>query len=278
VHLEAVMENILSLFEEYKAAWQTKEPDFARCQKLMMQLKLLVSVLAYPAPAEATAGFEQSKTVSRELYLTREMLEYAVLLAVSTRDEAAFERSMVQLKAVYADYGRALPESARQPVLLGLWLLFLLTENRIGDFHAELELLPRLAPGLAGSAGWRYVAFVVELEQAKMEGRYTRLWQAPSRVPAEAYAPFTEKLITTARHDIADALEVAYERLARPDAAKLLGLRTDEELQRFALERHWRLDGDGLVSFQRSQPPPQLDALQLIADALRYANELERII
>jgi len=272
------MEHILSLFEEYKAAWQTKEPDLARCQKLMGQLKLLVSVLAYPSPAEASAAFEKSKSVCRELYLTREMLEYAVLLAVSLRDEAAFERSMVQLKAVYGDYGRASPESARQPVFLGLWLLFLLTENRIGEFHAELELLPRLAPGLAGSPGWRYVAFVVELEQAKMEGRYTRLWQAPGQVPAEAYAPFTEKLITTARNDIADALEVAYERLSRPDAVKLLGLRSAEELQRFAQERTWRIDADGLVSFQRAQPPPQLDALQLIADALRYANELERII
>jgi len=272
------MEKILSLFDDYKAAWQTKEPDLARCQSLMVQLKLLVSVLPYPVPGEAAAAFEQSKSVSRELFLTREMLEYAVLLAVSLSDEAAFERSMVQLKALYGDYGRALPGSARQPVLLGLWLLFLLTENRIGNFHAELELLPRLAPGLSTSAGWRYVAFVVDLEQAKMEGRYSRLWQAPGQVPAESYAPFTEKLITTARHDIADALEAAYERLTRPDAAKLLGLKSAEDLQRFAVDRQWRLDADGLVTFQRSQPPPQLDALQLIADALRYANELERII
>lgn len=191
------------------------------------------------------------------------------------RDEAAFERTMVQLKGVYGDFGRALPESARQGVLLGLWLLFLLAENRIGDFHAELEQLSRLLPG--GAASNRYVTYVVGLEQAKMEGRYTKLWAAPSLVPSESYVPFTEKLIETAREDIADAMEAAYAQLQAEEARRLLGLPHASDLQRFVSARQWRTQGS-LIRFGRDEPQTVLDAQLLISESLRYADELERII
>lgn len=197
-----------------------------------------------------------------------------MLLAVSLRDEAAFERTMGQLKGLYAEYGAALPPSARQAVLLGLWLLFLLAENRIGDFHAELEQLPRVAPGVGAN---RYVAYVVGLEQAKMEGRYTQLWAAPSLVPSDSYAPFTAKLIDTARQDIADAMEAAYAELKAEEARRLLGLSSAQELDAFAAQRGWKRQG-ATLHFGREEASTVLDAQLLISESLRYADELERII
>lgn len=184
---------------------------------------------------------------------------------------------MVQLKTLYTDYSNALPASDRQAILLGLWLLFLLTENRIGDFHAELEQLARTIPNVFKSAEYRYIAFVVELEQAKMEGRYTRLWQAPAQVPAECYVPLTKKLIETARQDIANSMEVAYDRVHLKTAISLLGLSSTEELQPWISERGWRVEADYVV-MRKNAAPPQVDAHALIAESLRYANELERII
>lgn len=63
-----------------------------------------------------------------------------------------------------------LPESANQYHLLGLNLLFLLSQNRVAEFHTELELLPydivQTNP---------YIRHSVALEQYLMEGSYNKV-------------------------------------------------------------------------------------------------------
>eukprot|EP00695_Tsukubamonas_globosa_P000249 TRINITY_DN1185_c0_g1_i1.p1 TRINITY_DN1185_c0_g1~~TRINITY_DN1185_c0_g1_i1.p1 ORF type:complete len:62 (-),score=7.53 TRINITY_DN1185_c0_g1_i1:1-186(-) len=50
---------------------------------------------------------------------------------------------MTQLKAYYNDYKNIIPPSQRRYLLLGLNLLRLLAQNRIAEFHTELELNSR---------------------------------------------------------------------------------------------------------------------------------------
>jgi 26S proteasome regulatory subunit N12 len=60
-------------------------------------------------------------------------------------------------------------ESAYKYQLLGLNLLYLLSQNRVSEFHTELELLP---PDQIHNA---YIKHPLSIEQYLMEGRYNRV-------------------------------------------------------------------------------------------------------
>ena len=55
-------------------------------------------------------------------------------------DVPAFERYVTQLKTYYVDYQTFLPKSTRTQAVQGLYLLHLLSVDRIGEFHTELEV------------------------------------------------------------------------------------------------------------------------------------------
>lgn len=257
----------------------------------MAQLKLQLVSFPMPSPKAATASYARTKQVDPLVVhkrppfplpsplsspLSGETLEQAVLLALHLRDQEAFERSMRQLKEMYGDYRGALPESANLGAQIGLWLLFLLTENRISDFHVELQQLGHL--GL--TAENRNVAFVVALEQAKMEGRYSKIWSSPAEARntiSASYVQFTEKLVETARQDIAEAIQVSYEALDLASAQRLLNLASKEATVSFVQSRGWHVR-EGQIVFRRDDASNALDAFALITQMLQYADELERII
>ena len=79
---------------------------------------------------------------------------------------------------------------------LGLNLLRLLAENRIAEFHTELELLPLEA------LSHPCIKYAVELEQSFMEGAYNRLINAHQAVPHEAYVYLMDLLAETIRYEL----------------------------------------------------------------------------
>jgi len=117
-------------------------------------------------------------------------LEYAVLLCVRASDKEGFQRNMAQLKAYYGSPALA-ARSAKRRMILGLHLLFLLVENRLAEFHSELELL---APeDLASSE----VQFSAGLERALVVGTYDEVscprGTSPGR-PGSTAAPASKNL------------------------------------------------------------------------------------
>ena len=81
--------------------------------------------------------------------------------------------------------------------LLGLNLLCLLSQNRLSDFHTELELLP---PDIL--LGNPYIENPVQLEQFIMEGKYNKVIDTRYNVPAESYKFFIDVLLVTIRDEI----------------------------------------------------------------------------
>lgn len=57
--------------------------------------------------------------------------------------------------------------------LLGINLLYLLSVNRVSEFHTELELLS--ADTIQNN---KYIRPILALEQYIMEGRYNKIFQA----------------------------------------------------------------------------------------------------
>ncbi len=66
-----------------------------------------------------------------------------VLISVVNQDLDAFAHNLSQLKLYYTPSSESTP-SPRKCHILGLNLMYLLVENNLSEFHAELELLSSL--------------------------------------------------------------------------------------------------------------------------------------
>ena len=131
-----------------------------------------------------------------ELLLIREALELGALYSIQSKDTPAFERFMAQLKVYYnpSNFGQVtVPVSQRMASLLGLNLLRLLTQNKIAEFHTELELLP------ASLLETVYIQHPMQIEQSLMEGAFNKVWHSRANVPAKEYLYFIDILMGTIR-------------------------------------------------------------------------------
>jgi hypothetical protein len=72
--------------------------------------------------------------------------ELCVRLAVMERDWAAMERHIQQLMPLYELDRQAGIQSPHRDLLVGLNLMRLLAQNRLAEYHMELELLPTTEP------------------------------------------------------------------------------------------------------------------------------------
>lgn len=263
-------ERAVKLFEEFKHQFNKPTPDLVQSKILVDQLKLALLHLSIPLPGSKEL---ESPQLQKELLLAREILENAVLLSIKAKDIPAFERYFAQVKPYYFDYAKYLPPSQRQFSTIGLNLLRLLAQNRIAEFHSELELLP-LDQHLNV-----YIRHPIALEQFIMEGSYHKVRSARADVPAESYTFFMDILMDTVRNEIADCSERAFNSLPIAEAIKLLQVRDAKHLQSFADEkRDWNISGSTVVFARPEVSKNEIPSRQLIQETLTYAKELERIV
>lgn len=259
-----------------------------------MQLELV----QFPASPPFTN--EQLPTVRQTLQLQRDTLELACFLSLYARDIKSFERYMAQVKVYYNDYQSLLPASPHQGPILGLYLLCLLSQNHIADFHTEYELLchsasasghaqhgpvvpssPTSATAVAQNAllSSPYIRFPIQLEQQLMEGCYNKILTAKAAVPLPLFSIFMDTLTATVRSKIADCSELAYASLPQSEVQKLLLLSSADETSKFISSRPKWTVSSGTVNFNRAQEAKvDIPALKIIQQTLEYATELERIV
>ncbi|GKY95547.1 hypothetical protein MPSEU_000516300 [Mayamaea pseudoterrestris] len=195
-------------------------------------------------------------------------LELGVLISVMEGDLQAFARNMAQLQPLYKS-GVSTP---RKALVTGLNLMHLLVDNRLAEFHAQLELLTDL------EASDPLTSFPIALERKLMVGIYDEVGQ----IPDPSYQLFMDHLLQTVRDSIADCLEVAYQELPLGDAANLLKFGSKQELLDYvAAEREdWIMEPDKITF----APPPaahaasDIPSMEWIHQSLTYATEMERII
>lgn len=183
---------------------------------------------------------------------------------------------MSQLKCYYYDYKNLIPESQNKYKLLGLNLLFLLSQNRVAEFHTELELLP-----CEIIQSNKFIQHPLSLEQCLMEGRYNKLFKAKNDSPDETYYFFIDILLDTVRNEIGACLERAYEIISVQEAAKRLNLSSKDEVIRFAQKRNWTLGKDGFYHFNdqsEAKAKEPIPSVELVEVAITYARELEMIV
>uniref|UniRef100_A0A0D6QVI6 PCI domain-containing protein n=1 Tax=Araucaria cunninghamii TaxID=56994 RepID=A0A0D6QVI6_ARACU len=267
--MDTKLSEAAQFFNRFKAAFSRN--DFLSCISLLSQLKVMLTDFPSLPPL-----YHESPTADRELTLARDIFEHAVVLSVKIEDQDAFERDFLQLKPYYTDTRGSIPLSPQEYPILGLNLLRLLVQNRIAEFHTELELLSPEA--LENPC----IKHAVELEQSFMEGAYNRVLSARQAVPHETYVYFMDLLAKTVRDEIAGCSEKAYDYLSLQHAKQILMFSSDQELEEYVREDHpdWEIR-NGCVYFQKAKESAlskEIPSLQLINQTLGYARELERIV
>lgn len=201
-----------------------------------------------------------------------ESLELGILMMVEDGDLDSFARNVAQIKPMYDVLGSA--GTPRKCHILGLNLMNLLVDNRLSEFHAELELLTE------EESRNNFVTFPINLERQLMVGIYDEVLNVT--VPDPSYQFFVDNLLQTVRDSIADCVEVSYKTMKISDAMAMMKFGTQQELLEYVEECRddWIVEG-GTLCFQ---PPPSgskvgdIPSMKLIGQNLSYATEMERIV
>jgi len=244
----------------------------------------LTKLPSLPPRMEATPEASAERALAKDIY------ESAVLYMSTKGDDAGFDRNFALLMPYYLEKelrtatattattssssrSSSGSDSDKEPLLWGLRLLTYLVQNRIADFHATVELLP---PGLTSTPE---VSHVMELEGWMMQGSYAKVGEAQNVAVSPYYVPLLQRIVTTARNEIASCSQAAYQSLTSADAASILGV-SEKDLVQICEEQGWEVAG-GRVILQKKGDDDVSRAIsneQVIDNCLQYAKELERIL
>lgn len=261
------MENV----EAFKLAVQAK--DAPKASSLLQGLKEALMSLDSLPPIRL-----ETPNATAERIAAREVLEYAVMLSVILQDKDDFQRYMSMLKPYYTGFEAAVTDSDNKYMIIGLNLLYLIVENRLSEFHCELELLSEEEKAVES------IRFCLQLEQRLMVGAYDQVTQAASKPPSHLYSFFLKSLLETVRVSIAECAEASYATLSLASAKEILMFDSETEAREFLTEKcsHWAESSSG--HFRLKEPTPEapsaedVPSQELISQVLSYASEMDRIV
>ncbi|XP_050690653.1 26S proteasome non-ATPase regulatory subunit 8-like [Eriocheir sinensis] len=265
---DGAVRTVVQGYEELRKEWAKKNRNLQTCGKYLSDIKVELTKLQFLP----SIGHKVSK---EELLVARNTLEIGALWSIANKDIPSFERYIAMLKIYYMDYRDQLAESPYMYELLGLDLLCLLAQNKVGEFHTTLEHLP--APAITDNV---YIRHPVAMEQYLMEGAYNKIYLAKGEVPAEGYKFFIEELLSTIREDIADCVENAYDRIRPEDIGKMLYLSSTKEILKYCETRGWQVGADGYLHFKKEVRKSEdgIPSRELAHQMINYAREMEQIV
>ncbi|CAH8607158.1 unnamed protein product [Dicrocoelium dendriticum] len=264
----STLEDLVRRFQALVQEWNRKNHNLEFCAEKIRDITSSLTRFAFLPKDESDAS-------RRELFIARDTLEIACFLALEQKDIPLFEHYMSQLKSYYYDYRTVLPESALKYELLGLNLLRLLAQNKLADFHVELERL-----SIDEITSNVYIKHPVSMEQYLMEGNFQRVFLSKDNVPSRRYDFFIDILLHTTRNEVASCIESAYESLSLDEAARTLFFDNKQSMLEFAQTRKWVLDDHNIYHFLKDTKHvddsiPSADVTKVM---LEYTKELDQII
>jgi len=175
-------------FIALRTAFNSAALDTIKCSGLLTNLKLAFVSKVSPTHEEEVAWIET--------------LEMAAFICIRSDDFQGFERHAAQVKSYYYAHQRVNLVSERSYAIIGLYLLYLLVCDRIGDFHTELELIPSTL------VAHKFVSYPISLERAMMEGNYAKVYRAASEeVPYPEFKVFLTPLAVAVQKKAAESLK-----------------------------------------------------------------------
>lgn len=204
---------------------------------------------------------------------------------LNKNNEKGFELSFLQIKQFYFDYSDLLSKSEKMEYFCGLYLMFLLSNNRTSDYCVELELLP-----LSFFTN-DYITLPIEIEHCLSEGNYQKLLNIQSNLKDNSYIFFMKKFNSSIRYQIARSLEKSCLAISTKDACQLLMLKNEKELLEFIenensqfelnelqKDKNWILSMDKLIFKNNLKDKIGIPNKKIVDDTLNLAIGIEKII
>jgi 26S proteasome regulatory subunit N12 len=227
----------------------------------------------------------KEKPIIAEFELAREVNELEMELSCICKNERAFELSYLQEKPFYFDYIKdqnILPkQSDKYLYYVGLYLLFLLSNNRTTDFSTELELLDNKDKDNP------YIKVSLDIEQFIVEGNYSHMAKLKNSTD-DNYNYYLNKFDDTIRYQIARSMEKSYEYLKWDNAMQLLMLKNENDLNEFIRQQNenpredreiiWKREGDKIKFIPINENKASIPAYRIFNDSLLLGIETERIV
>jgi 26S proteasome regulatory subunit N12 len=227
----------------------------------------------------------KEKPIIAEFELAREVNELEMELSCKCKNERAFELSYLQEKPFYFDYikdQKILPkQSDKYLYYVGLYLLFLLSNNRTTDFSTELELLDNKDKDNP------YIKVSLDIEQFIVEGNYSHMAKLKNSTD-DNYNYYLNKFDDTIRYQIARSMEKSYENLKWDNAMQLLMLKNENDLNEFIRQQNenpredreiiWKREGDKIKFIPINENKASIPAYRIFNDSLLLGIETERIV
>ena len=213
-----------------------------------------------------------SPNAAAERALALESYEMSVFFSIICEDRQAFQRAVNTLRDFYAGNNTV---SENQYTILGLNLLYLLVENKLAEFHCELELLTeeqRAHPNFS---------FCTSLDQHLMVGSYDQVMAAAAKPPVAYYSFFLNSLLKTVRTNIAECAAASYSTLSIQGATQILMFNNDKDTTTFIQEEYpdWVVTGNDIdLRATKHAKSEEIASQRIIQQTLGYATELERIV
>ncbi|ANQ07955.1 26S proteasome non-ATPase regulatory subunit [Plasmodium coatneyi] len=271
--------DVQALFQIKEELNQPITCDIGKCKEILAKLKIVLIHLPSVDPLVPIG-----KKNTTELLLARHILEKGVVVSIMDRDIKSFSIYMAQLLLYYTDYKNFLPKSEHQNGIIGMYLLYLLSSNLIGDFHMTLEIIS------IEDQSDEYIRYVLELEQHIMDGYFYHVLTRKDDIPLHLYGLFIERLYNTIRHKLADCIFASSNCISLEYACELLKFVSEKELYQFIGEYNetkttqgecnilWEVRNNKIYFNNQTVHVQDLPALEVLNNTIGYATELERIV
>ena len=199
-------------------------------------------------------------------------------LSCICKNERAFELAYLQTKPYYFDYIKSILKKQSEKYLyyVGLYLLFLLSNNRTTDFSTELELLD------VKDKNDQFIKVSLDIEQCIMEGNYSHM----SRLKSSNDVNYNYYL--SIRFQIARSMEKSYDSLNAKAAMNLLMLNNEQALNEFVRQQNdnprddreilWKNDGNIIKFIPINENKASIPADRIFHDSLLLGIETEKIV
>ncbi|GAW80698.1 26S proteasome regulatory subunit RPN12 [Plasmodium gonderi] len=271
--------DIQTLFQISADMSEPIECNIEKCKEILTRLKLVLIHLPSADPLVPIA-----KKDINELLLAREILEKGVIISIMDKDIKAFTIYIAQLFLYYFDFQTIIPKSNKQNGILGVYLLYLLSSNLIGDFHMTLEIIS------IEDQNHDYIKYVLELEQHIMDGYFYDVLTKKDDIPLYLYSLFMERLYNTIRFKLADCIFASSNCISSIHACQLLKFVDENDLYQFIREYNetktsqgesnliWEVRNQKIFFNNQTVSVHELPSLEILKNTIGYATELERIV
>ena len=261
----------------YKASKVT-QANLAEKKTILKNLKILCLSFKSLPPSKV-------RPIKEEFELAREINELEMELSCICKNERAFELSYLQVKPYYFDYIKnrnvLSKQSDKYLYYVGLYLLFLLSNNRTTDFSTELELLD------TKDKDNQYIKVSLDIEQCIVEGNYSHMSKLKNSSDVN-YKYYLNKFDDTIRYQIARSMEKSYESINNKAAMQLLMLNNERALNEFVRQQNddpredreilWKNEGNKIIFIPINENKATIPADRIFLDSLLLGIETEKIV